>query len=85
MIPPGNITTYGHIARLAGSPRHSRMVGAALKYLQDPTVPWQRVINSSGAISDRGDGGDAAARQAHRLREGKCEGTWRSTHIGTSL
>ncbi|CAO1614504.1 unnamed protein product [Sympodiomycopsis kandeliae] len=69
LIPHGKVTSYGHIAKLAGSPRHSRMVGAALKFLQDPTVPWQRVIGSSGAISDRGDGGEAARRQADRLRE----------------
>lgn len=60
----------GHIARLAGHPAHSRMVGQALKFLQDETVPWQRVIGASGAISERGDGGIGAARQATRLREG---------------
>lgn len=69
LIPEAHITSYGHIARLAGHPAHSRMVGAALKFLQDPTVPWWRVINSSGGISDRGDGGQAATRQAERLRE----------------
>lgn len=69
MIPYGHVTSYGHIAKLAGSPRHSRMVGAALRFLQDQTVPWQRVIASSGAISDRGDGGEGARRQAERLRE----------------
>lgn len=45
------------------------MVGAALKFLQDDTVPWQRVIGASGAISERGDGGQGARRQAVRLRE----------------
>lgn len=40
-----------------------------MKFLQDDTVPWQRVISSAGAISDRGDGGEAARRQADRLRE----------------
>lgn len=47
------------------------MVGAALRFLQDPTVPWQRVISSNGAISDRGDGGEGAREQASRLRRGK--------------
>lgn len=32
-------------------------------------MPWHRVISSSGAIADRGDGGEAAARQAQRLQE----------------
>lgn len=71
LIPHGRVTTYGHIAKLAGSPRHSRMVGAALRFLQDESVPWQRVISSSGAISERGDGGEGARRQADRLRDGE--------------
>lgn len=68
LIPYGRVTSYGHIARLAGHPSHSRLVGSALKFLQDPTVPWHRVISSSGAIADRGDGGHAAARQAQCLQ-----------------
>lgn len=44
------------------------MVGAALKYLQDTTVPWQRVVGSGGVISERGDGGEGAAYQADLLR-----------------
>ncbi|PWN53117.1 DNA binding methylated-DNA--cysteine S-methyltransferase [Violaceomyces palustris] len=69
LIPRGKVTTYGHIAKLAGHPSHSRLVGSALKFLGDPSVPWQRVISSSGAISDRGDGGEGARRQAERLVE----------------
>ena len=65
---PGRVTSYGHIARLTGHPSHSRLVGSALKFLQDPTVPWHRVISASGAIADRGDGGSAAARQAQLLQ-----------------
>ncbi|CAO1637966.1 unnamed protein product [Parajaminaea phylloscopi] len=68
LVPRGSVTTYGHIARLAGSPNHSRMVGSALKFLQDDSVPWQRVIGASGSISERGDDGHGAARQAERLR-----------------
>lgn len=44
------------------------MVGAALKYLQDDSVPWQRVVGSGGVISERGDGGEGAANQAEALR-----------------
>ncbi|PWY99375.1 DNA binding methylated-DNA--cysteine S-methyltransferase [Testicularia cyperi] len=69
LIPHGRVTSYGHIARLAGHPAHSRLVGAALKFLQDDSVPWHRVISASGAISDRGDGGEGAARQAQRLTQ----------------
>lgn len=45
------------------------MVGQALKYVQDPSVPWQRVVGSGGVISERGDGGEGAARQAARLAD----------------
>ena len=31
-IPCGKVTTYGHIAALAGWPSHSRMVGRTLRY-----------------------------------------------------
>lgn len=44
-----------------------------MKFLQADDVPWQRVISSSGAISDRGDGGQGARRQADRLRQGEMQ------------
>jgi methylated-DNA-protein-cysteine methyltransferase-like protein len=43
-------------------------VGQALKYLQDETVPWQRVVNHKGIISPRDEPG-AAGRQRLRLLE----------------
>ena len=45
------------------------MVGAALKYVQDESLPWHRVLGSGGVISDRGDGGAAAERQAVMLQQ----------------
>ncbi|KAK9475206.1 YALI0D05687p KAB8284608.1 6-O-methylguanine DNA methyltransferase [Dipodascopsis tothii] len=33
-IPPGKVTTYGHIAKLIFMPSNSRQVGYALKYLR---------------------------------------------------
>ncbi|EPQ27209.1 uncharacterized protein PFL1_05132 [Pseudozyma flocculosa PF-1] len=75
LIPYGRVTTYD-----------SRLVGSALKFLGDPSVPWQRVIASSGAISDRGDGGEAAARQAQRLRqEGVAVSEGRGGGVSTHL
>jgi len=48
--------TYGQIATLLGAPRASRAVGYALRALPPGSdVPWQRVINSRGGISARGD------------------------------
>lgn len=69
-IPPGKVTSYGHIAKLVGMPRHSRHVGQALKYLSPdvvPPIPWQRVLSSSGTISSRGPGTDGAQRQRQAL------------------
>lgn len=53
-IPAGCVTTYGQIARLAGLPGHARQVGYALNALaENQSVPWHRVINVQGRISQR--------------------------------
>lgn len=55
-IPPGKVTTYGDVARLAGSPRAARQVGGVLRRLPAGSqLPWHRVINRHGAISLTGD------------------------------
>ena len=54
-IPPGRVMTYGDVAKTAGHPRWARRVGYALSALNDPSVPWWRVINAAGRIS-RGGG-----------------------------
>ncbi|AGV14440.1 methylated-DNA-protein-cysteine methyltransferase, variant [Cryptococcus neoformans var. grubii H99] len=53
LIPPGRVTSYGHIAKLAGYPTYSR----------------HRVVNSKGIISPRGDFGLGVARQKERLED----------------
>lgn len=51
-IPYGRVASYGQIARLAGIPKHARLVGYVLKYIDaDSSLPWYRVINSQGKIS----------------------------------
>ena len=50
-IPNGKVTTYGHIAALAGWPSHSRMVGRTLRYSYSPEaeeLPCHRVVNKEG-------------------------------------
>ncbi len=53
-IPYGNVTTYGHIALLAGKPNAARAVGYALKAIPVKMlnqIPWHRVINAKACIS----------------------------------
>ncbi len=53
-IPTGKVATYGQVATLAGLPKNARQVGTVLKSLpEDSGVPWHRVVNSQGHISER--------------------------------
>jgi methylated-DNA-protein-cysteine methyltransferase-like protein len=55
-IPPGKISTYGRIAQLTAVPRGARGVGWALAGLPPELsriVPWWRVINAAGRISNQ--------------------------------
>jgi methylated-DNA-protein-cysteine methyltransferase related protein len=68
-IPPGKVATYGQIAALAGLPRQARRVGHALKVQPEgSSLPWHRVINAQGGISERGLGWEAGY-QRHLLEE----------------
>ena len=51
-IPEGKVATYGQVARLAGNPRWSRVVGYALHVNPEPgVIPCHRVVNSKGEPS----------------------------------
>jgi methylated-DNA-protein-cysteine methyltransferase-like protein len=73
-IPRGTVATYGQIAQLIPSPVgidpetykafSPRWVGGAMAACPDD-VPWQRVINSQGKISQR----PGAERQRQLLEE----------------
>ncbi|HKR62955.1 MAG TPA: MGMT family protein [Thermoanaerobaculia bacterium] len=53
-IPRGRVATYGQVAELAGLEGHARQVGYALHNLPDHSnVPWHRVVNAKGEISER--------------------------------
>ncbi len=57
-IPKGRVATYGQIACLVGIPRQPRQVGYALAALHDHhAVPWHRVVNAKGEISQRSESG----------------------------
>jgi methylated-DNA-protein-cysteine methyltransferase-like protein len=71
-IPRGKVATYGQIAKLIPPPMgvdfetykafSPRWVGGAMAACPDD-VPWQRVINSQGKISER----EGAERQRELL------------------
>lgn len=50
-IPPGRVTTYGQLARLAGNPRLSRIVGCAM-HAAPEGLPCHRVVNRLGGLCD---------------------------------
>jgi len=74
-IPRGKVASYGQIAKMLPPPDGVEIetyiafgplwVGGAMAHCPDD-VPWQRVINSKGEISER-DG--AGARRQHLLLE----------------
>lgn len=70
-IPPGRVATYGQIAAIEGHAT-ARMVGYALASLATDDVPWQRVINSAGRISERGGGGGTSRQRLRLMSEGVC-------------
>lgn len=49
-IPFGKVLTYGDIARLAGQPRHPRMVGQAM-FNAPSHLPCHRVVNHKGGTA----------------------------------
>ncbi len=65
-VPSGRVATYGQIAKLIIQPEGistedykisaARWVGMALSSCPDD-VPWQRIINSQGKISQRAEAG----------------------------
>ena len=64
-VPPGQVTSYGQLARLAGFPRHARFVGRLLGNLPNGSrLPWWRVLRSSGELALTGAAG---AEQQRRL------------------
>lgn len=52
-IPSGRVATYGQVAELANLIGQARLVGYALYRvdMRSSDIPWQRVINAKGEVS----------------------------------
>ncbi len=62
LIPKGKVATYGQLALLAGNPRASRIVGAALAKAPSG-LPCHRVLYRDGSLCcDRAFGGKEVQR-----------------------
>ena len=69
-IPFGKIATYGQIARIEGHAT-ARMVGRSLATVPDHVnIPWQRVLNHAGKLSERSGGGGTSKQRELLQSEG---------------
>ena len=66
-IPVGQVMGYGEVARVAGYPRHSRMVSKAMSRSPSP-LPWYRVVRSNRTLAFE-VGSDAYKRQKNLLEK----------------
>ncbi|NQZ02795.1 MAG: MGMT family protein [Bdellovibrionales bacterium] len=52
-VPAGRVVTYGQVAQLISAPGCARHVSFILSSSSKKhRLPWQRVVNSSGGVSD---------------------------------
>jgi len=52
VIPRGQVSTYGAVARAAGLPGRARQTGYALRIApRDMHLPWYRVVGAGGRIA----------------------------------
>jgi len=64
------VASYAQIARICGGCT-ARMVGYAMAGLpQESLIPWQRVVNSQGKISQRSYGFGGALQKQLLMEEG---------------
>ncbi len=67
-IPPGRVSTYGDVAKMAGRPRAARAVGNIMKGCSVRGVPCHRVIAAGGRLG--GYGGNEALKRGLLQTEG---------------
>jgi len=70
-IPPGNMWTYGQVARAIGKPQASRAVGQALGHNPVPIIiPCHRVIASDGRLGGYSGGSGVESKKLLLRLEG---------------
>lgn len=69
-IPRGRATSYGAIAKAAGYPNMSRMVGKIMAGCSEKNIPAHRVVNSQGVLSGKDAFGSAGEMQKLLEAEG---------------
>jgi methylated-DNA-protein-cysteine methyltransferase-like protein len=63
-VEPGEVLTYGEVAKEAGYPRHARAVGRFLSTYDG--YPWWRIVNAVGRLVP----GHEREQSAHLVAEG---------------
>ncbi len=72
LIPRGRVASYGQVAAMVTGCT-ARMVGYAMSGIPEGLdLPWQRVVNSQGGISSRGEGEGMAEQRKILEMEGVC-------------
>lgn len=66
-ISPGQVMSYGEVARVAGFPRYSRMVSGAMGRSPEP-LPWFRVVRSNRTLAFE-PGSESYREQAQLLKQ----------------
>ena len=70
-IPEGKVSTYGHVAEVAGYPGAARAVGNALHTNTTPeTVPCHRVVHADGRLGGNYAFGGPEAQRKKLVAEG---------------
>ena len=70
-IPPGEVVTYGDLARLIGEPHASRAVGnVCAKNPAILVVPCHRVVPAAGGVGNYGGAGGPATKRKLLEKEG---------------
>lgn len=70
-VPKGKVTTYGQIAKLAGSPNAARAVGMCMRTNPDaPHTPCHRVVASDGSLHGYSAGDGIPTKMKMLLEEG---------------